>query len=168
MTKTQTGAKGWFRATHTVVSEVNPSFRGQMLVSQLAKTKTSDNRSRSGPRKVSICSPPPLIKLKRNVFSCILILISIYLFILFIYEHQCFCLHVIMYLTCVSGAFRGQKRALLDALELELQMVRSHHEGVGNWTPPLSYERTPSPLICWAISLALGTVFNFYLTFFFQ
>lgn len=49
---------------------------------------------------------------------------NFYLFIHFIYEHQCFCLHVITYLTCVSGAFRGQKRALLDALELELQLPR--------------------------------------------
>ena len=32
---------------------------------------------------------------------------------------------------CVPGAHRGQKRAS-DTLELELQMVESHHVGVKN------------------------------------
>lgn len=124
MTKTQTGATEVNQSNTRSCVWSQHFLQGKMLVSQSAKTKTSNNRSRSGPRKVSIYSPPPLIKLKRNVFSCILILISIYLFILFIYEHLCFCLHVITYLTCVPGAFRGQKRALLDALELELQLPR--------------------------------------------
>lgn len=34
---------------------------------------------------------------------------------------------------CVPGALGGQKR-VLDALELELPVVGSHHVGVGNCT----------------------------------
>lgn len=32
---------------------------------------------------------------------------------------------------CVPGAYRGQKRAL-DPLQLMLQIVVSHHVGIGN------------------------------------
>lgn len=62
-----------------------------------------------------------------------LILIYIYCFLylhLFIYEYQCLCLHVFMYITCVPGVLRSQKR-VSDALELELEMGISDHVGVG-------------------------------------
>ena len=46
------------------------------------------------------------------------------------------CVHICLCTSCVFGACGGQKRAL-DALELELQMVVSHHMGAGNQTQVL-------------------------------
>lgn len=44
-----------------------------------------------------------------------------------------FCLHMCMYTVCVPHARGGQKRPT-DALELEIQMVISHHWGTRNET----------------------------------
>lgn len=44
-----------------------------------------------------------------------------------------FCLHTCLNTICVSGALRGQKRAL-DLLQLELQTFMSHYVGARNWT----------------------------------
>jgi hypothetical protein len=41
-----------------------------------------------------------------------------------------------MYITCVPGVFKSQKR-VSDSLELELQAVVSHQVGVGNGTQVL-------------------------------
>lgn len=42
-------------------------------------------------------------------------------------------MHVCLCTTCLSGAYRGQKRAS-DLLGLQLQMVVSCHMGAGNQT----------------------------------
>lgn len=49
------------------------------------------------------------------------------LFLFYVYDAF---LYVQMCITCVSGAYSGQK-AVLDALELELQVVMIHHMGAG-------------------------------------
>jgi hypothetical protein len=41
-----------------------------------------------------------------------------------------FCLHVCLYIACMSGVSRDQKTS--DPLELNTQMVVSHHVGTGN------------------------------------
>lgn len=46
--------------------------------------------------------------------------------------YECF-VYVDVSITCMSGAYSGQKR-VLDPLELELQMDVSHHMDVGNYT----------------------------------
>ena len=66
-----------------------------------------------------------------------------YLYLLFLCVwmyclHVCYCTHVIQ---CLWRS---------DPLELELQMVVSHHVKAGNWTQ--SSARAASALNCWAIS----------------
>ena len=41
------------------------------------------------------------------------------------------CLHICLFITCVPGAHRSQKRES-DPLELEVQMVVSYYVGPGN------------------------------------
>ena len=45
-----------------------------------------------------------------------------------------FCLHVCLYPACMPAAHEGQKR-VLDALELELQMLMSCCVGARTWVP---------------------------------
>lgn len=43
-------------------------------------------------------------------------------------------MHVCMCTTHIPGAFRGQKKRVLDPLDLELYTIVSHYEGAGNQT----------------------------------
>lgn len=53
--------------------------------------------------------------------------------IIFIFSVWVFCFHVCLCTTCMHGASWGQ-RTVSDPLELELQLVVSHHVDVENWT----------------------------------
>lgn len=86
------------------------------------------------------------------LFGAIHLGFLMYMFLDFYVYGYFACLFVCMFVPHTCSIHRSQKRTR-DALWVALLMVRSCHEGVGNWTPG------EQPVSCWAIPPALWTSF---------
>lgn len=67
-----------------------------------------------------------------------------YLFKIYFYVYECFCLFIFKCTECGPGAHRDQKR-ILNLLELELRKVVSHRRWVLKTKPESSARRASAP-----------------------